>query len=832
LFRWIGDQALSHHLQSGGRWAYWRWAILRSAGFPYAPLEQLALAETARLADQILDQEQRFDPERARVGAALTAVPLDGLDAELRKAVLKTSKQVRGGKPPPAGAASMSDRLPVTREPLARWQAYCDTRAQLAQRFATSAADELLAARRRLRELVSDEAVREAVLWQSPHALTGIDALLADGLPVARNHWVRKYEHLAAMYLQRLCAKNDTISYFGPSLILPVQEGETAIDHVPADTLIARRELYFEHWAMAELARAAAADPALRPHLRPRRAPTMWLDGDVLCHPINRRSELPPSYAQLLRVCDGTRSIDELAAQLCDGTEQGFDDRAELEEALDELASNQVLLVDLPLPTGNFHPERSLREALAALPVAVVAPWIERLDALEDAARSLAGARGLADRRAHLAALNERFATATGAAASRAAGKVYGARAIVYEDATRAARSIGIGRPLLERIARPLELLYASASWYTAEVAARVHAHCDQVYASLASAPGTPVDYLCFWSAVENTLSGAIVPSVQAEVHRRWRELLGEAIRPGAPPVVRRWEELAPAVSERFPDTRPGWPQARFMSPDLMIAARDPEAIRRGDYTVVLGEIHVAFSSVCYPLNTKLSDEEPALARALHDDAPGLIAPTLAAEAFHRAAYFFLDDERLRELELGTTRSRLPRSRVLEIGSLLVVQEEGRLVVRARGQTASVPFVALLDHFLTVSSLNFSLLGGAPHIPRITVDGVVLSREKWRVEPPREEPGVEPLLSVRRWARGHGLPRRFFVKLPDEVKPFLVDLDNPFLVELFLKLAHAAEQVSASEMLPGPDELWLADDQGGRYTSELRMTAVRLDGHP
>jgi hypothetical protein len=37
--------------------------------------------------------------------------------------------------------------------------------------------------------------------------------------------------------------------------------------------------------------------------------------------------------------------------------------------------------------------------------------------------------------------------------------------------------------------------------------------------------------------------------------------------------------------------------------------------------------------------------------------------------------------------------------------------------------------------------------------------------------------------------------------------------------------------VRFSEMLPGPEHLWLTDAQGNRYTSELRLTAVDLT-HP
>ena len=47
-----------------------------------------------------------------------------------------------------------------------------------------------------------------------------------------------------------------------------------------------------------------------------------------------------------------------------------------------------------------------------------------------------------------------------------------------------------------------------------------------------------------------------------------------------------------------------------------------------------------------------------------------------------------------------------------------------------------------------------------------------------------------------------------------------------------LQVRHAAElggeesRVTSSEMLPGPNEVWLPDAEGRRYTSELRVVAL------
>jgi hypothetical protein len=44
-------------------------------------------------------------------------------------------------------------------------------------------------------------------------------------------------------------------------------------------------------------------------------------------------------------------------------------------------------------------------------------------------------------------------------------------------------------------------------------------------------------------------------------------------------------------------------------------------------------------------------------------------------------------------------------------------------------------------------------------------------------------------------------------------------------VALLLRTVRGADEaVTFTEMYPGPDELWLADADGERYTSELRLT--------
>jgi hypothetical protein len=105
---------------------------------------------------------------------------------------------------------------------------------------------------------------------------------------------------------------------------------------------------------------------------------------------------------------------------------------------------------------------------------------------------------------------------------------------------------------------------------------------------------------------------------------------------------------------------------------------------------------------------------------------------------------------------------------------------------------------------------------------------MVIVRETWRFDARelawcRQKRPVERFAAMHRWMRAHQLPRFVFVKVPSEKKPFFTDLYSVELAEIFALAVGRAESVQLTEMLPGPDEVWLADPDGERYVSELRL---------
>jgi hypothetical protein len=105
----------------------------------------------------------------------------------------------------------------------------------------------------------------------------------------------------------------------------------------------------------------------------------------------------------------------------------------------------------------------------------------------------------------------------------------------------------------------------------------------------------------------------------------------------------------------------------------------------------------------------------------------------------------------------------------------------------------------------------------------------VLSRGGDRLGVPQGREGeVRPSAPLARQARD---TRAGVFIVPAEDKPVAVHFGSPALVGVLARAMRRATEdqlatFSITEMLPGPDRLWLRDKDDRHYTSELRFVAV------
>src|SRR5262249_12632788 len=150
-------------------------------------------------------------------------------------------------------------------------------------------------------------------------------------------------------------------------------------------------------------------------------------------------------------------------------------------------------------------------------------------------------------------------------------------------------------------------------------------------------------------------------------------------------------------------------------------------------------------------------------------------------------------------------RSVRPRAQVLRTGELVVADEDGGLRVRTRDRAHAFDVIAFFEqHLIAESFAHYSLLAPRPHTPRIRIDEVVVQRESWRLTREElafahEETPFQRMVAAQRLAQERRLPRRLFVKVPEELKPCFIDLDSPAFMELGARVLRRATAATFTE---------------------------------
>lgn len=826
------------------RWALWRWAGLRGAGFPADLPLRLGSRDCAEAADRLL--EARESSARAlREASYAVRQELLGSEGGARAALEKALRRLRKGGVPEALAAASPAAPAVETWRAARARA---EEADAGFRRAYGAAVEQVS--REIREVAGSPRFREAVVWQNRHAYhTGIEPLTRKEADAAqRGSKQRQREEMVASYMQRYCLKNDTIGFFGPVGWARINPEAEALSARPGERIVAARHVYFESWCINALADALNEKKELRPWMRPRLLPTVDVDGKKLFSPFRPPTTLPERHALVLRECTGERTARRLAADLVRDWPRLFGGEKEVFKILEAVAAAGLINWKFEVPV-TLHTERHLRELIERveddqLRAAALAPLEELLEA-RDAVANAGDAEGLD---AALGGLEATFTRLTALAPTRNHGMTYAGRTLVYEDCRRDAE-VEVGAELVRSLGAPLSLLLTSARWFSVQFAALYRQVFRQIYDDLARRKGSPVvDAISFMtqtSALFQSTNRSYEEPLVAELEERWERVLGPS--EGRRRVQHSSRELRPRVLDAFDTPLPGWPFARYHSPDVMLAASDIEAVRRGDYLQVLGELHLGINTLG--------------ASFFHEQHP-------APEEILRAAALDLPESRLEALKahsdarvnsrtviglvspgdylLALTPDTVgPPSQLVPIGSLVIEERDGELFLRSRDGRLCREIVEALGGLMSNIGFNsFRLHPARAHTPRVTIDRLVVAREAWRTPCgemtfAEERDEAARFLAARAWARGRGMPRFVFAKTPAEVKPFYVDFASPVYVNLLAKMVrrtaerHGPEaRITVSEMLPTADQTWLPDRDGRHYTSEFRIIAFDLSGHP
>lgn len=689
-----------------------------------------------------------------------------------------------------------------------------------------------------MRRFAADPLLREAVAWQNPNVLRRCLDKLAEGgrsKPTER----RRRELTVVSYLQRYATKNDTIGFFGPVAWARWLTDGDAVALQPGPTLTARRTVYFESWAVDAVADAFAADPEVLPWLVPRLADPLTLIDTGVRTARGRVVELNEPARTIIAACDGKRTCTEVLALVT-----GWP-RAEVLDVVTGLSDRDLLCLGFDLPVSAC-PELELRAQLSRIGDARLrARVLAELDDLIDAKQHVADCAGDDEKvAAALERLNETFERVSGVSSLRRHGESYAGRTVVYEDTVRDAQ-IDFGPALMQALSAPLTLLLDAAGWLAGQAAERYEKLFTELYARTARTYGdADVPLAIILAAATPSLAYTshelppIVNDLKAELHRRWARVL--ALPEGVTRHHVHSSDIADRVRAAFPKATPRWTSAARHSPDVMIAASSTAAIGRGEFTFVLGELHVAANTLESRVFVAQHDQPDVLLRAdERDHAAGrfVLVPTKDSASVNSRTYPSALQSPQYTYWCTHSRTTGAPGPVVPAADLVVREVDGRLVARTRDGALEVDVVRFLGEQISSAIANaFGVQPAAAHRPRVSIDRLVVAREAWSFPPVRLDwafgkSDSARFRAARRWRADVGLPERAFYRVTGEDKPVFVDFSSLALVALLAKSVRRCAEldggtVTFTEMLPDLGDCWLTDATGARYTSELRLVTV------
>lgn len=649
-------------------------------------------------------------------------------------------------------------------------------------------------------------------------------------LEPTRNARARDRERRLLLYLQRVCAKNDTFGAFGPSAWGTIRDGEPLPLSFPANGII-RRDTFFERWTAHAIASALNADPQIRAELSPRLHPNSRVEGNQLVFTDTCETMLLGSdTVALLNRCDGRTPAHSLAVP---------------QELLEHLAQQNILRWEMEVPALEPHA------------FSVLLSEIQRWRDNQGRARWLEPLKDLAN-------LPEEFARAEDTSA----------RVNIMESARQRVQDIGgprdsgerflyaAGNPIAEECARSnaLEIPQAMADELARGAAPWIDLWRD-TYAFVASRVAAGLRHFFQTAPVHNgavPLAGFLKHCATQKMPLTGHGIVALAhiafqeVKAGFREEIKQRAECAELelgeydchfVRRNFAYEK--FDEYTYPSADLQISARSAAEAAAGDYQWIVSELHppVALLHHCFYWSCP---DRAELARALASTTfgqPAFHYGFVAADFTAHTAVRWLDALPESTYFVAPQRGKSHWNIVRPAEAEVYIDEQtGDVCARKLGSGEYLGSFA--RSWIIPLGFHPFHFGGLPHIPRLRCGRVIVQRRSWIVRqeefPEGNYKGAsrDLILAVERLRREKNWPRHIYIRPSEQAlrrsgaegrdkdtKPVYIDLESYLFLEIFYRWLMKAGELEVTEMLPDPDHL-LWREAEGRRTFELRTQIV------
>lgn len=809
-------------------WRIMPHVIVRRAGFPINWLESLRFTETLACVKNLLETERRLDEQRQTLMHLIERLVVREKKGQDRKPLLSAMSKMRKGI---AKRKSLQSQvIPVAEEGYRQLGqetvAWNDLLQQVFkwQRVGRECAEsEMKEKRAVLRRLLQSSRLREALWSMNPRFDEAVTRYL-ENQHIKRISEDKRFERRLITYLQRLCAKNETNSFFGPiDYAKPHQEQKAPVFYEWSVPFLRERRVFCSYWAVESLLKQICSEPGVMPFLRPRRHTLYSRAGDfVLRSGVNgRETKLSVLSAAICDLADGTLSFHKMAEKLNESLE------TVLEQG--EILAQQKAVVLLPILPGDEEDGidwvlKWLKGQPQQFPNRDV--WISNLTCLQEEVKRFE-ATGWPERKERLRELERTFIQWTSLDATREAGEMYADRSIIFED-THGPLTIQLGGAFWAQIEDRLQPILEAARADALRTAQRERQVAARLLKKWTKGEGT-VSYLSFLN--HRSRVGGVQDLVEVSPSSFQRAAKRRLKEDGTSSLLHIKAADLLLVTEGS-DTEENAMDSFFLSVDLMFIPKGGDEVQ-----IVVGEAHPQFLTAVFPSAFFCPERERMMEEIEVWAKKQCVYPHMAQVAYHRKTKIFPYPLPGRVIEILP---RLPEmaDQVIPAGELYVSDREGEVYLHDQTgkewrmypplHAETLDPVALFSH----PRLEIGTVKTGKHTPRIVMDHVLLQRARWeldcdvwQVEKGTDHP-FDLMLHFYRLKEKEDMPDWVFVRTEGERKPFCIDFANIFLLEMLQGMFKQSPTAVCSEMVPAPEELWL-DDKGDRYCCEFRTMCLR-----
>ncbi|MEY2485829.1 MAG: hypothetical protein QOH39_1477 [Verrucomicrobiota bacterium] len=645
-----------------------------------------------------------------------------------------------------------------------------------------------------------------------------------------RNNAARKVEQSLLLYLQRVAAKNDTFSQFGPTGWGRAVQKASRLEIEPKPG-IAAREVFLERWTAHAIAAAVNADPDVFLELCPRLNPNGRVENGAFLNGENQeRIALSAKESAIVERCDGRVPV------------HAFDDQS---ATVRDLVTKNVLRCALEVPALEPHAFMVLRDHVQKWRRGTAQEkWLPVFQSIAAFPEKFSNARESQER---IRILNETRSSLNevGAAAKENQRFLYSATNPIGEECFREC-NFHVGQDLIDQVA------VQAAPWIDlwrdtyAFVANRVAGGLRRILEKAAPG-GESMPLPAFLRACEAAKLPLGGPGLVALSVMAFQEVKA-AVRQRLLPHMDEEEyeltlEDCHVVRHRF--EYPKFDEYTYPSADLQLSAESIEAVEQGRFQWIVSELHPPVAMLHHGFYWSCPDKNllnQAFAQATAGRPNfhfGFFAADFTSHTTVRIFDAIPDLSYFVAPQPGNARWPTVRPADTEV---FADQQTGDVCLR---KSSSHEFLGSFARAWVIP-LGFHpfQFGFAPHTPRLRCGGVIVQRRVWTVTsnefPNGAYTGVsrELVMAMEKIRAEKNLPRYIYIRPTEQAlrrsgaegrdkdtKPVFIDLESYLFHEIFHRWLIKAGELEITEMLPDPDHLpWREAD--GRHTFELRTLIV------